>query len=57
MKVILCENVPNLGEMGKTVSVPDGYGRNFLIPRKLAVQADSGSAKQLEHERRIIQAP
>lgn len=55
MKVILCEEVPNLGEMGETVNVSDGYARNFLLPRKLAVQAESASAKQIEHERRIIQ--
>ena len=54
MKVILCENVPNLGEMGATVKVAAGYARNYLLPRKLAVSADSGSAKQIEHEMRII---
>ena len=54
MKVILCENVPNLGEMGMTVKVAPGYARNFLLPRKLAVPAESGSAKQIEHEMRII---
>ena len=54
MKVILCENVSNLGEMGESVSVSDGYARNFLLPRKMAVQADSASAKQIEHELSII---
>lgn len=54
MKVILCENVPNLGEMGTTVKVAPGYARNYLLPRKLAVPAESGSAKQIEHELRII---
>ncbi len=54
MKVILCENVPNLGEMGTTVTVNDGYARNYLLPRRLAVRADSGSAKQIEHELRNI---
>ena len=54
MKVILCENVPNLGEMGTTVKVAPGYARNFLLPRKLAVPAESGSAKQIEHEMRNI---
>lgn len=54
MNVILCENVDNLGVMGQQVKVADGYARNFLIPRKLAVQADSASAKQIEHELRII---
>ena len=54
MKVILCEDVINLGEMGQTVKVKDGYARNFLIPRRLAVQADSASAKEIEHQMRII---
>ena len=54
MNVILCEDVENLGEMGKTVKVSPGYARNFLIPRKLAVLSDSASAKQIEHEMRII---
>ncbi|HIJ64906.1 MAG TPA: 50S ribosomal protein L9 [Candidatus Hydrogenedentes bacterium] len=54
MKVILRESVPDLGEMGQLVSVKDGYARNYLLPRKLAVRADSGSAKQIEHEKRII---
>jgi large subunit ribosomal protein L9 len=54
LKVILCENVPNLGEMGAEVNVADGYARNYLIPRKLAVNAHSASAKQIEHEKRNI---
>ncbi len=54
MNVILCENIDNLGEMGQRVDVKDGYARNYLIPRKLAVQADSATAKQIEHEMRII---
>ncbi len=54
MKLILSEDVPNLGQTGDTVKVADGYARNFLLPRKMAVQADSGSAKQIEHERRLI---
>ncbi|MCP4640486.1 MAG: 50S ribosomal protein L9 [bacterium] len=54
MKVILCENVANLGEMGTTVNVAAGYARNYLIPRKLAVSTDSASAKQIEHEMHII---
>ena len=54
MQVILCEDVDNLGEMGATVKVADGYARNFLLPRRLAVQADSASAKQIEHELKII---
>ena len=54
MKVILCENVPNVGEIGATVKVSEGYARNYLLPRKLAVPAESGSAKHMEHQMRII---
>jgi len=54
MKVILSQDVANLGKMGATVNVADGYARNFLLPRKLAVRADSGSAKQIDHEIRVI---
>ena len=54
MKVILNENVANLGDMGATVNVADGYARNYLFPRNLAVPADSGSAKEMEHQRRLI---
>lgn len=54
MNVILCEDVDNLGDMGQTVKVATGYARNYLFPRRLAVAADSASAKQIEHELRII---
>ncbi|MDK1022508.1 MAG: 50S ribosomal protein L9 [Candidatus Hydrogenedentes bacterium] len=54
MKVILCEDVDNLGDMGETVNVAPGYARNYLLPRRLAVHAESASAKQIEHEMRII---
>ncbi len=54
MKVILSRHVPNLGEMGQTVNVSDGYARNYLIPRKLAVAIDSASAGQIQHELRMI---
>lgn len=54
MKVILCEDVDKLGAMGETVNVAAGYARNFLMPRKLAVSAESTSAKQIQHEQRII---
>lgn len=54
MNVILCEDVDNLGFMGEQVKVAAGYARNYLLPRKLAVVADSASAAQIEHEMRII---
>lgn len=54
MKIILREDVDNLGTMGETVNVAPGYARNYLIPKKFAVTAESASAKQVEHELRII---
>ncbi|MBI3118420.1 MAG: 50S ribosomal protein L9 [Candidatus Hydrogenedentes bacterium] len=54
MNVILCEDIDNLGDMGQKVKVAAGYARNYLIPRKLAVPIDSASARQIEHELRII---
>ncbi|QED27005.1 50S ribosomal protein L9 [Microvenator marinus] len=50
MEVILKEDVKNLGEMGEVVKVAAGYGRNFLIPKGMAVLATMGNKKQLEHQ-------
>jgi len=55
MEVILTEDVPNLGHMGELVRVKPGYGRNFLLPRGLAIQATSGNKKQLEHHLRQLE--
>jgi len=54
MKVILREDVQQLGKAGDVVEVKSGYARNFLIARNLAVRADSGQMKQLEHERKLL---
>lgn len=56
MKVILTEDVADLGEMGETVNVSEGYARNFLLPRGKALRANSRNAKQLEHQRQIVEA-
>ncbi len=56
MEVILRERVPNLGEAGELVSVKSGYGRNYLLPKGLAVTATTRNKSQLEHEQRIIAA-
>jgi len=48
MKVLLKEDVDNLGLAGEVHAVADGYGRNYLIPRGLAVKADSGAMKQAQ---------
>jgi large subunit ribosomal protein L9 len=45
MKVLLLKEVEHLGRRGRTVSVPDGYARNFLIPRKLATPLTEGAAE------------
>ena len=54
MKVILREEVETLGNAGDVVTVKDGYARNYLLPRKLAVRADERSVKQHEHVRRSM---
>ena len=51
MEVILREHVDNLGRRGEIVKVADGYARNFLLPRKLALLVNAGNKKQIERER------
>ena len=51
MEVILREHVDNLGRRGEIVKVADGYARNYLLPRKLALLATQGNKKQIERER------
>jgi len=55
MKIILREDVEKLGKAGEVVKVKDGYGRNFLIPRQLAVLANVRNMKSLDHDRRTIE--
>src|SRR6266496_3724225 len=55
MKVILQEDVKNLGKMGEVVNVTDGYGRNYLIPKKFAVEANIKNISAMEHEKRKIE--
>ena len=52
MKVILMTDVPALGHRGETRDVANGYARNFLIPRKLAVAATPANLKNVEHLKR-----
>ncbi len=56
MKIILREDVEKVGNAGELINVKDGYARNFLIPRKLAVAATSKSLRVLEHHKRTIEA-
>lgn len=51
MKVILKQDIDKLGKAGDIVKVAPGYGRNYLIPKKLAVEATPGSMKIMEMER------
>ncbi|MBL7975941.1 MAG: 50S ribosomal protein L9 [Candidatus Kapabacteria bacterium] len=55
MKVILREDVANLGNIGDIVTVKDGYARNYLIPRSLAYFANPSALKRLETERRTYE--
>ena len=56
MEVILREHVDNLGKRGEIVKVADGYARNYLLPRKLALLATDGNKKQIERERGKFEA-
>jgi len=56
MQVILREDVPSLGKAGEVVMVSEGFGRNFLLPRKKAIVADPASLKRLEQEKQAIEA-
>ena len=51
MEVILKEDVTKLGSRGDVVKVAEGYGRNFLLPHKLAIEATSGNRKVVEQMR------
>ena len=55
MKVILTEDVANLGKLGDTVEVKKGFARNFLIPRNLAVVASSRNVKTQQHQLQDIE--
>lgn len=54
MQVILQEDVEKLGTRGQIVDVKDGYARNFLLPRKLALEASGGNLKRLEKIRGVL---
>ena len=56
MLVILQKNVPNLGNVGDVVKVKDGYGRNFLVPRGMAVIADQSNRRRMAHQKRAADA-
>jgi large subunit ribosomal protein L9 len=51
MEILLIENVQNLGVRGDVVNVKDGYARNFLLPRKMALPVTAGNKRQIELEK------
>ena len=51
MKVVLLQDVKDLGKKGELVNASDGYARNFLFPRKLAVEATAGKLKEIEDKK------
>lgn len=51
MNIILMENVEKLGQVGDVVKVKDGYARNYLFPRRLAMEACEGNVKRVEREK------
>ncbi len=55
MKIILKEDVKALGSIGDIVTVKDGYARNYLIPKGLAVRANEKNLKEFEHHKRMIE--
>ncbi|HET9266121.1 MAG TPA: 50S ribosomal protein L9 [Vicinamibacterales bacterium] len=56
MEVILREHVDNLGRRGDVVKVAEGYARNYLLPRKLALAVTEANKRQIERERKIADA-
>lgn len=54
MKVILREDLSNLGTVGTIVNVAAGYARNYLLPRNLAIPATGTNLKEFEHEKRLL---
>jgi large subunit ribosomal protein L9 len=55
MDVILRDHIEKLGRRGEIVKVSDGYARNYLLPRKLALPATEGNKKHVERERKIME--
>jgi len=56
MEVILRDHVDNLGKRGEVVKVADGYARNYLLPRKLALRATDANKQWISRERKIAEA-
>lgn len=54
MDVLLCEDVEKLGERGQVVRVRAGYGRNYLLPQKMAIEATTGNKRMIEEQQRVL---
>ena len=54
MRLILLDNIEGVGKKGETRDVRNGYGRNFLVPRSLAIPATSGNLKKLQEQAKTI---
>lgn len=54
MDVLLQEDVENLGHRGQVVRVRAGYGRNYLLPQKLAIEASAGNRRMIEEQQRVL---
>lgn len=54
MKVLLQEHIEGVGHLGDVLEVSDGFARNFLLPRKKAIEASERNVKEFEHHRRIV---
>jgi large subunit ribosomal protein L9 len=54
MEVLLREDIDNLGDRGEVVRVRRGYGRNFLLPHGLAVEASASNVRQIQDEKRVL---
>lgn len=54
MKVILTETVESIGQIGDVVNVAPGYARNFLLPKRLAMEATGKNVRELEHKKRLL---
>ena len=54
MEVLLNEDVDNLGHRGQVVRVRAGYGRNYLLPQGLAIEASAGNKRKIDEQRRVL---
>ena len=54
MKVILQKDIPNLGDAGDIKEVSPGYARNYLLPRKLVIEANESSRRAIDHQKKLV---